>query len=404
MTHRLYYTDSFLYEFDAQVTDVVAGEPVAVVLDQTAFYPTSGGQIFDTGVLVADSRKLRVNQVLENEQGEILHYLEGEAPSPGTVVRGSIDAERRRDHMQQHSGQHVLSAAFIKLFDMPTVSFHMGAESCAIDLDVKSISDEQLHEVGRLANQVVMGDRPVEVRFVGADEVSNLGLRKVPAVEKDTLRLIEVRDFDLTACGGTHVAHTSQIGPISIRKTEKVRQGVRVEFVCGWRALRTARRDFDTLTNAAALYSAHIWDVPQQIRKSLDEARGGQKERHRLLEELAEFWAGKLAAEAEAGERWKLVKHIFADRDLPFIKLLAQKLTAMPGMVALLGSSSGQCGVVFARSRDVDVDVSTLMKEAMAATGGGGGGSKELAQGGAPDASQLVAVIDVASAQIKKTR
>ncbi len=403
MTHRLYYSDSFLYEFDAQVTDVIAGEPAAVVLDRTAFYPSSGGQIFDTGVLVINDRKLRVNEVVD-ERGEILHYVDGQAPAPGTVVHGSIDAERRRDHMQQHSGQHVLSAAFIKLFDMPTVSFHMGADSCTIDLDAQSINDEQLNDVERLANQVVMEDRPVEVRFAEADEVSNLGLRKVPTLDKEMLRLIEVRDFDLTACGGTHVAHTSQIGPIVIRKTEKVRQGIRVEFVCGWRALRMARRDFDTLTNAAALYSAHIWDVPQQIRKSLDEVRGGQKERHRLLEELAEFWAGKLAGEAEAGEKWKLVKHIFADRDLPFIKLLAQKLTTGPGMVALLGSSSGQCGVVFARSRDVDLDVSALMKEAMTATGGRGGGSKELAQGGAPDASQLAAVIDIASGQTRKAR
>jgi alanyl-tRNA synthetase len=249
LTDRLYYNDSFLNEFEARVL-AVAGAPAAtsVVLDRSAFYPTSGGQVFDTGWLevVADantSKRLRVRDVTEDEQtGDVLHVVEGEssAVQAGDVVRGVIDGERRRDHMQQHSGQHVLSAAFEKLYDMATVSFHMGDENCTIDLATGSVSPKQLLAVERLANEVIAEDRRVEIRFATPDEARTMGVRKIPAAERENLRLIDIRDFDLNACGGTHVGSTGQIGSILLRKTEKVKQGVRVEFVCGLRAPRGA--------------------------------------------------------------------------------------------------------------------------------------------------------------------
>ena len=382
---RLYYTDSFLTEFDAQVVDLVTAPRPAVVLDRTAFYPTSGGQVFDTGWLEANGKRLRVLEVAE--QGDrILHYLEA-APADlavGCSVHGVIDVPRRRDHMQQHSGQHVLSAAFIRLFEMPTVSFHMGDEACTIDLDTKAATAEQVEQAEDLANQVVMEDRPVEIRFVSFEEARGLGLRKLPPVEREQLRLIDIRDFDLTACGGTHVRSTGQIGAILARKTEKVRQGVRVEFVCGGRALAATRRDRLALNEAAGVLSAHMWELPEQVRKLADEGKAARKQRSELLNELAELRAVRLLDQTPESNGLRVVVKAFPDRDLEFIKLLAQKIVRTDGQpaVALLGAGEGSPALVFAQTAGLPYDMGALMKEALAATGGRGGGTKDMAQGG----------------------
>jgi alanyl-tRNA synthetase len=390
MTERLYYHDSFLCEFDAEVLDVVS-EPgsdsrPAVILDRTAFYPTSGGQVFDTGWILPDreNRKVRVMEVMEGEGSAILHLLESPAQfEKGKRVHGLIDVDRRRDHMQQHSGQHVLSAALVRLFNMPTVSFHMGADYCSIDLNTKTLTPKQIEGAEVLANEVVMESRPVEIRFVTQEEARNLGLRKLPPAEKNELRLIDIRDFDLTACGGTHVTGTGQIGCILLRKAEKVRQGWRVEFVCGKRAVAIARRDYTTLSEAAALLSSHIWDVPQQISKVQEESRASRKSREQVLEELAELYASRLLAETPASGGRKVVVRSFPDRDLSFIKLLAQRLTRQSsGVVALLGVTLGQPALVFAQSVGQPCDMGALMKEILARLGGRGGGSKDMAQGG----------------------
>ena len=396
MTLRLYYTDSFLYEFDAGVREVVSGARPAVILDQTAFYPTSGGQVFDTGWIDANGDKLRVIEVAEDEQGSILHYLDA-APNlaPGTRVHGTIDAARRRDHMQQHSGQHVLSAAFVRLFAMPTVSFHMGEECCTIDLQARSLAPAQLEEAGRLANRVVTDDRPVEVRFASLEEARALGVRKLPEAQRDQLRLIDIRDFDLTACGGTHVCSTGQIGPILLRKTENVRQGVRVEFVCGERAIATAQRDYATLVESAAAFSAHISDVPQQVRRAQAELKAAQKTQQKLLEELAELSAAHLVAaalchpERSEGPAFRLITKVFSDRDAAFVKLLAQKVADAGPAVALLASTSGPVSLVFCQTPGLPFNMGELLKQTLAAAGGRGGGARDFAQGSLPDATQV---------------
>lgn len=403
MTKRLYYTDTFLNDFEGSVERVLEGERPAVVLDQTAFYPTSGGQVYDRGKIVSDSSEVRVEQVEETERGEIVHYINPADVTkirPGQKVRGVVDAERRRDHVQQHSGQHVLSAAFERLYEMPTVSFHMGEESCTIDLAASSLIAPQLVAAERLANQIVFENRPVGIRFVSIEEAKQLGLRKIPEAGREDLRLIDIADFDLCACGGTHVSSTGQIGPVLVRKFEKVKQGFRVEFVCGTRALRTARKDFETLSQAAALYSAHIWEVPKQIEKSLQEIKSAAKSEHRLLEELAEYWAGELASNAPGRTSFTLVRHVFEDRELAFVKLLAQKLAQQSGVVALLGTTLGQPAVVLSRSADIDLDVAALLKEGLASTGGRGGGTKDLAQGGVPDAPAVAKCLDEVAAKL----
>ncbi|MGO8793208.1 MAG: alanyl-tRNA editing protein [Candidatus Sulfotelmatobacter sp.] len=402
MTDRLYYRDSFLYNFDAEVREIVENPRPALVLDRTAFYPTSGGQVHDTGWIVPanDAAKFRVTEVADMEDGHVVHYLEAPLKNvqPGSRVCGEIDPARRRDHMQQHSAQHVLSAAFVRLFDMATASFHMADDYCSIDLDTPSLSKAQIEAAERLANEIMIENRPVDVRYVTREEAAQLGLRKFPPAERDQLRLIEVRDFDLTACGGTHVSHTGQIGGVLLRKFEKVRQGYRVEFVAGQRAVATARRDFTTLTEAAALFSAHIYDVPQQTRKSLDEIRSLRKELEQSQDALAAAQAASLLAETPETQGRKLVVRTFSDCDLNFLKLVAQKLTRQSSSaVALLATTSPQPALVFAQSAGLPSNMGVLLKKTVTALGGRGGGTKDLAQGGVPQADGIVAALAAAA-------
>jgi alanyl-tRNA synthetase len=385
-TDRLYYHDSFFYDFDAYVVEAFESNGrYAIVLDRTAFYPTSGGQVHDLGLLTAADKQIPVTEVADEEDGRVLHFASAPLVA-GTQVHGSIDAARRLDHVQQHSGQHVLSAAFIRLFNMPTVSFHMGEESCTIDLETAALSAAQAQKTEYLANDVIAEDRPVSIRFVPLEEARQLGLRKLPPKQTGDLRLIDITDFDLTACGGTHVRATGQIGSILLRKIEKVKPGVRVEFVCGLRAVNTARRDYSTLTEAAALYSSHIYDVPQQVRKSLEETKAAGKAQHKLLEELAELYAERLLAQGAGSPQ--IITEFFPDRDAVFIKLLAQKLTAgKSSLIALLASGAGQPTLVFAQTPGQKSNMGQLMKDAMTQLGGRGGGSADMAQGGLPAGS-----------------
>src|SRR5580704_14767117 len=348
MTKRLYYNQPDLLEFDSVVDEIYPApgasaqeSRAALILRESAFYPTSGGQVHDMGWVTIGGERLRVAEVVDAEDGRVVHYLEGPTKSPiaaGTAVHGNIDAERRRDHMQQHTGQHVLSAAFIELYQFPTVSFHMGDDYCSIDLSTPTLTAGQVLGAEKRANEIVFENRPVTIRYVHRDEAEKLGLRKLPPAERDELRLIEVADFDLSACGGTHVNATGQIGSILLRKTEKTRQGMRVEFVCGGRAVAAARRDYSTLTEAASLFSAKPADVPEMIRKTFEESKELRRQKDDALEQLAGAMAeAALTGSSEdrpmgssdprtttaAGAR--IITRVFADRDAAFAKLFAQK-------------------------------------------------------------------------------
>ena len=402
-TDRLYYHDSFLYEFDARITESLQmdGRHV-IVLDRTAFYPTSGGQVHDVGKLSFDGREVAVTDVADDEEGRVLHYA-AEPIAVDTAIHGVVDKSRRFDHVQQHTGQHVLSAAFIELFNMPTVSFHMGAETCTIDLETASLSPAQAEEAERLANQIITQDRPVTIRFVPLEEARQLGLRKLPPKQTGNLRLIDIQNFDLCACGGTHVNSTGQIGCILLRKTEKVKQGVRVEFVCGYRAIALARKDYSTLTESAALFSAHIHELPQQIKKALDEAKTAGKVQHKLLEEIAALEAERMLAQSSGSP--KIVCAVFQDRDAVFTKLLAQKLTSsQPEVIALLASLAVQPTLLFAQSPGRKSNMGQLLKETLSQLGGRGGGTADMAQGGFPagtmDSQQLTRLLQEVSGRI----
>jgi len=408
MTKRLYYDNPELQEFESVVEGVPAPSAEqprpSVILRETAFYPTSGGQLHDTGWLTLESSdRFRVTEVAERMDGRIVHYLEAPVrAAAGAAVRGIIDSERRRDHMQQHSGQHVLSAAFVELYQMPTVSFHMGDDYCSIDLATSALSAEQAAAAEKRANQIVFENRLVQIRYVSRAEAEKLGLRKLPPVELDQLRLIEVTGLDLSACGGTHVASTGQIGAILLRKTEKVRQGTRLEFVCGERAVRTARRDYAALSDAAALFSAQVWDTPNQIRKGLEDAKLLRKQRDEAIEQLAESMAlAAIREQAQVAGR-KLIVRCFGDRDIAFAKLFAQKAvrTGVPA-VALAASTVDPPSLVFAQSAGGTADMGALLKGVLTSVGGRGGGSRDFAQGGLAAGSNVEQLLQQAAATIE---
>ena len=250
MTDRLYYNDPSLREFEATVTGVErAGDRLRVALDRTAFYPTSGGQPFDTGTL----GQLRVIDGVDDNGGTIAHVVENGALEVGDPVHGAIDWPRRFDHMQQHTGQHVLSAAFEHLFQVRTLSFHLGVAASTIDLAREMAADEIAAAEGE-ANRIVWEDRPVAIRYASGEEAAALKLRKEP-VRSGTLRLVEVEGFDLSACGGTHVARTGAIGVIAVGAWERFKGGQRIEFLCGGRALERFRRMRDAVTAGVRLLS-----------------------------------------------------------------------------------------------------------------------------------------------------
>ena len=410
MTERLYYNDSFLCDFRASVLDSRElkrdgnHSTWAVKLDRTAFYPTSGGQPYDTGRLTTESKsgvalEVAVEDVFEDEEGEVWHRVSKVLP-PGAEVLGVIDAERRRDHMQQHTGQHLLSAAFVQLLNAKTVSFHLGEEISTIDIELAAVSRDDLLRVERLSNEIIAENRPISVHYATREEAVKMGVRKMPD-RAGEIRLIDIRDFDLNACGGTHAQSTGQIGGLLIRRTEKVKQAVRVEFVCGLRAVAQARRDFETLAEASRLYPCAPRDLAANISKQREEARAMQKREATALEELADLKAAQLIRETPVEQRARRIVQVFEDRDANFIKLLAQKLTKnTSGVIALLASAANPPALVFARSSDLGSDMGTLLRELVSAVGGRGGGAKDFAQGGVPDKDRLQPLLHEAEARL----
>jgi alanyl-tRNA synthetase len=431
MTDRLYYNDPYLQAFDATIERVEhRGERLVVTLDRTAFYPSSGGQPFDTGVLViadcglriADDSpgSFRVIDVVDDEDGSIAHVVEPGTPNleprtpnleprtpnleprtnlergtvnlePGMTVRGAIDWPRRFDHMQQHSGQHVLSAAFDRLFGVRTVSFHLGAAVSTIDL-ARDVSPADIAAAEGQANRIVWEDCPVAIRFATAEEAARLPLRKEP-VRGGTLRLIDVEGFDLSACGGTHVARTGGIGIIAIASWERFKGGLRIEFLCGGRALGAFRSLRDAVSGSVRLLSVLPAELPASIERLQADAKDQKRSLAALQGELARYRAEELAAGAEevwlkpdTTEACRLVARAI-DADANGLKALATAITARPGHLVVFVSSSTPALAVVARSADVSVPAQQVLAALIEQFGGRGGGRPEIAQGGGLAAS-----------------
>lgn len=374
MTERIYYTEPSCRAFEATVTRTGErdGRPL-VTLDRTAFYPTSGGQPFDTG-------RLGSVEVVEtiDEDDDIVHVVSAPV-APGTRVRGEIDWARRFDHMQQHTGQHVLSAAFDRLFENRTTSFHMGAEVSTIDLAREATSDELERAVAE-ANHVVWEDREVSVRFVSAGEAARLPLRKEP-VREGTLRLVEISDFDLSACGGTHVSRTGAIGLIAVTQSERFRGGSRITFACGSRALRVFRGYRDAVAGAVRVLSVLPHELPSAVERAQLDSKDLRKTVSRLQGELAGHEASRLLEDAAlVGDR-RVVVQALEGWDAAGLKAIASSLVAQSGVVAVLVSAGNPVAVVVARSQDAALDSSKGLRMLLDRFGGRGGGRPELAQG-----------------------
>ncbi|HVJ26067.1 MAG TPA: DHHA1 domain-containing protein [Vicinamibacterales bacterium] len=372
MTERIYYSDPSLAEFEATVTGVETMDGrQAVRLDRTAFYPTSGGQPHDLGTL----GNARVIDVVDEENGDVLHFIEGEVVT-GNKVPGRIDWTRRFDHMQQHTGQHVLSAAFDTLLKARTESFHLGADYATIDL-ARELTPAEIARAENDANRIVWEDRPVHIRFVDAAQAAALPLRKAPARE-GTLRLIDVDGYDLSACGGTHVARTGAIGNIAVTGWERFKGGMRVGFVCGGRALSTHRRLRDVVTESARLLSTMQDELPAGIERLQADARESKRQIKDLQSRLAVHEAAGLAASAQEG----VVVAALDGWDQAALKNIASAIAARPGFVAGLIGGPAPFAVVIARGTDRATDCGAVLKQLAARFGGKGGGRPELAQGG----------------------
>jgi alanyl-tRNA synthetase len=429
-TERLYYGDSRLLEFDARVIGVGKRDDgqIGIILDRTAFYPTGGGQPTDTGAL-GDAR---VIDCIDAEDEGVLHVIQGPVPEIGETVHGRVDCLRRLDHMQQHTGQHILSAAFVRLFDAPTRSFRVLEHECEIDVALDNPTDERIEQAVDLANQIIWESRLIKISQVTSEEAASLPLRKEPA-RAGELRVIEIADFDLTPCGGTHARSTGEVGVIAVRSWERAKGLTRIQFMAGIRALSDYRKANKTARAVAALFSAGREDSPALVARLVEENKTLRRRIGELEEVACRVEAEELLKEADriasstlndrvgsptvrddsvyrtasgsdrvsdsimndsstenSSSEARVITKVFDARDADSLKHLALALIAHPNTVALLGSRDGDTArLVFARSTDASGDMNTLMHQACSIIGGRGGGKADVAQGGGKNVDKL---------------
>ena len=401
MTERLYYSNSYLHSFTAQVVEQleVAGRP-AVILDRSVFYPLGGGQPADRGTL----GDVDVIDVVERESdGEVLHVLS--RPLGSSEVSGVIDAVRRFDHMQQHSGQHILSQACLQVAQAETVSFHMSDDwregASTIDVNRSDLPDETIERVENLANSIVVGNLPVVARFVSNEELALIPLRKPPQVD-GAIRIVEIEGFDWSACGGTHVARTGEVGLIKITKVERRGSDTRVEFRCGRRALIDYQRKHKMISAVAGELTVGYWELDQALARLQAENKSTRKQLVEAEARLQQSEIRELLDAAEPREGYRLIVHAWSGHDMGYLRRVASELVGQPKVVALLGATGNTTALVFARSKDLPFDLSALIKAAAVRVGGKGGGSKDLAQAGGPPSTddQLKATLAWAAGEL----
>ncbi|HXX93404.1 MAG TPA: DHHA1 domain-containing protein [Planctomycetota bacterium] len=381
MTERLYHLDPYLKEFTARV---VRTTDDGVVLDRTAFFPTGGGQPCDVGTL----NGLEVTDVREID-GEVYHAVA--QPLQGDV-RGVIDWERRRDHMQQHHGQHLLSESFLQVAKAQTESFHLGRRECSIDLD-RPVTPLDVERSETLANMIVFEGRPVQVGYYSPEEARTLPLRKAPP-DEPRLRIVQVKDFDCQACCGTHPRTSAEVGVIMVTGTERQKGGTRVSFVCGFRALREARESARLLACIRSKLSAGRDELEKAVDRIQTESAETRKTLHAAERKLAELTGRELAA------RGKVVAEVFEGAGIEYLRGVANAIVAVPGKVAILGGSGETSSVVLARSADLGLDLRPLFKEVLAPIQGKGGGPAHFVQGGGPG-KDLGAALRLAEEKIR---
>ena len=382
MTDRLYYNDSYLIAFEAEVEEA-ADDGRRLYLNRSAFYPTSGGQLHDLGTI----NGVTILDVID-EEDRLAHILAG--PLPVGPIRGSINWKRRFDHMQQHTGQHLLSAVFESLLGVRTASVHFGDVSATVDLEIPALSSQLIEAVERRANELVAENRTVTISYEDAGQAQ--GLRKASARE-GMLRLISISDLDKSACGGTHVRNTGEIGPIVLRKLDKVRGNVRVEFLCGMRAVDQIRKEYDALSTISRHFSCPPEDIAPAVAALLERAKDVDKTVKLLSSKVAQNEGRDLYTATEPNaEGMRLVRRTMDTAINDDTRMLAQNFVAQ-GKAAILLISANPPAVLLACSNDSNLHAGNLLKAALTAAGGKGGGNNALAQGSLPS-KEAAAVVE----------
>ena len=395
MTERLYYEDSYLKEFKAKVLKKIKiDNRPAVVLGETAFYPTSGGQPYDKGVI----QDVPIVEVVE-EGDEIIHILKEELKEKiNSEVVGKIDWERRFDHMQQHLGQHILSGVLMKLWGVETVSFHLGEEVCTLDIAKEKLTEEEAKKAEECANEIIFDNRPVKCYFVeGEEELKRLNLRKVPE-KTGKIRIIEVEDFDLSACGGTHCRATGEVGLIKITKWEKRGEKIRLEFICGRRAWKDYFWKNELIKNISNKLTIKDSELGEAIDRMLEERKEIRKELKEFKEKLQDYEALDLLREGAIKKgNIKVINKVFEEKNFQEAMGLSQKIINLDeSVVVLFGVKSEGAKILFACSRALKYDMNGLIREAGKFIEGRGGGAPNFAQAGGKKAEGVHEALDFA--------
>jgi alanyl-tRNA synthetase len=392
MTRKLYHEDAYCLTFSAPVIKQIEGAGRSgLILAHTAFYPTSGGQPHDLGTL----NGVAVTEVSEDDVGQIVHWLA--QPLRAAVVEGQIQWARRFDHMQQHTGQHLLSQAFIQVCQAETVSFHLGDEVATIDVACAALGEGVINAVEARANQIIYANRPVSAHLVRRDELQRFPLRKPPVVETN-IRIIEIEDFDFSPCGGTHCKQTGEIGMIKIRKWEAYKGGTRIQFVCGGRALKDYQQKTKVLRQLSEMFSSSEAELPPNLWKVQEELKALRREQAYLTKQLLEYEAVELLNAREDVGGWAILQKIFPNRSVNDLKTLANNvLERSPRTIILFGAKTEEkATVLFLRSPDVPVDMRRLVQNACQLLEGKGGGQPQQAQGGGTNVAKLAEALQQA--------
>ncbi len=401
MTNRLYYDDAYLKRFEARVLKAAPmdADKSIVYLDQSAFYPTSGGQPFDTGTLGG----LPVTDVYVDEEGDVAHVVEGTL-HPGDSVQGLINWERRFDHMQQHAGEHILAGCVFRQHQGHTNGLHLGHSDSSIDVDFPDgrtqLSDAALYALEDDANAHIQADVPIRCWFPEAEELSRLPLRKPPTVQSH-VRVVQIGDDEFCACGGTHPSSAGQIGLIKILDARPSRGKLRLSFVCGRRANLNYRAQLEAVKQLSAILSADIWHLPKAASEALQKLKDAQ---YHLNAERASHALQKMPAvlaEAPAVNGIKIVCHCFEGVDINALQQCAVLAGKQAKTISLLGSKTESgCLLLFARGGDVQVDVSGILRKSCAQYGGKGGGKSDFARGSAPDERVLETALELTRQEV----
>ncbi len=403
MTERLYYEDSYLKEFRAKVLKKIKiDNQTAVVLDETAFYPTSGGQPYDKGVI----QDVPVVEVAEKGD-EIIHILKKELKEKiNSEVVGKIDWKRRFDHMQQHSGQHILSAAFEKLWNADTVSFYLGDEICTLDIMKDNITSEEVKKAEILSNNIVLENKPIKVYFVDQERANELNLRKIPP-QKGDIRIVEIKDFDICACCGTHCGTTGEVGLIKILKWEKRGVKIRLDFICGKRSFKDYYWKNELIKNISNKLTIKDTELGETVERMLEERKETRKELREVKEKLQEYEAKRLIDESSIRDNGiRIINKVFEEKNFQEVRGLAQKIINLDDSVVVLagikdkGEGEG-VKILFACSRVLKYDMNGLIREAGKFIEGQGGGAPNFAQAGGKKAEGIHEALDFALTNLK---